>query len=114
MRRANVDSLAVRAGMSPRTFYRHCVELTGLTPAKLVEGLRVELARTLIATSSLNAKSVADIAGFGTVPQMRRAFTRQRGLYLMQAHFLEQGTRRGLDGKGAGGERARVRRRARM
>ena len=80
--RASLDvaKLARRAGMSPRTFYRRCVEQFATTPAKLVEGLRVEHARTLLATTNLGTKAVAARAGFDTPGRMARVFKRTLGV----------------------------------
>jgi transcriptional regulator GlxA family with amidase domain len=80
--RAPIDPvrLARRAGMSVRTFHRRCVEQLGTTPAKLVEGLRVEQARTLLTTTSLGTKVIAARCGFGSAPRMARAFERTLGV----------------------------------
>jgi transcriptional regulator GlxA family with amidase domain len=66
--------------MSVRTFHRRCVEQLGTTPAKLVEGLRVEHARTLLATTDLGTKTIAARSGFGSAPRMARAFERTLGV----------------------------------
>jgi transcriptional regulator GlxA family with amidase domain len=72
--------LARRAGMSVRTFHRRCAEQLGTTPAKLIEGLRVEQARTLLATTALGTKTIAVRCGFGSAPRMARAFERTLGV----------------------------------
>jgi len=72
--------LARRAGMSMRTFHRRCIEQLGTTPAKLIEGLRVEHARTLLTTTSLGTKAIAARSGFGSAPRMARAFERTLGV----------------------------------
>jgi transcriptional regulator GlxA family with amidase domain len=72
--------LARRAGMSLRTFHRRCAEQVGTTPAKLVERLRVEHARTLLTTTTLGAKAVAVRSGFGSPGQMARVFKRTLGV----------------------------------
>jgi transcriptional regulator GlxA family with amidase domain len=72
--------LARRAGMSVRTFHRRCAEQLGTTPAKLIEGLRVEQARTLLTTTALGTKTIAARCGFGTAPRMARAFERTLGV----------------------------------
>jgi transcriptional regulator GlxA family with amidase domain len=72
--------LARRAGMSIRTFHRRCVERLGTTPAKLIEGLRVEHARTLLTTTALGTKTIAARSGFGSAPRMARAFDRTLGV----------------------------------
>jgi transcriptional regulator GlxA family with amidase domain len=72
--------LARRAGMSVRTFHRRCAEQLGTTPAKLIEGLRVEQARTLLTTTALGTKTIAARCGFGSAPRMARAFERTLGV----------------------------------
>jgi transcriptional regulator GlxA family with amidase domain len=79
-RSIDVPRLARRAAMSVRTLHRRCVEQLGTTPAKLVEKLRVEEARTLLATTTLGTKTIAARCGFGSAPRMARAFERAIGL----------------------------------
>jgi transcriptional regulator GlxA family with amidase domain len=76
----DVAKLAHRAGMSVRSLHRHCLEELGTTPAKLVEKLRVERARTLLSTTRLGTKTIAARCGFGTAPRMARAFERALGV----------------------------------
>jgi transcriptional regulator GlxA family with amidase domain len=76
----DVGRLAHRAGMSVRSLHRHCVQELGTTPAKLVEKLRVERARTLLATTQLGTKTIAARCGFGSAPRMARAFERALGM----------------------------------
>jgi len=78
--RLDVNKLARRAGMSVRSLHRHCVQQLGTTPAKLVEKLRVERARTLLATTTLGTKTIAARCGFGSAPRMTRAFERALGV----------------------------------
>ncbi len=75
-----LGGLARRAGMSVRTLHRRCADEHGTTPAKLVERLRVEHARTLLATTDLGTKTIALRAGFGTAQRMARAFDRTLGV----------------------------------
>ncbi|HET9158428.1 MAG TPA: helix-turn-helix domain-containing protein [Myxococcaceae bacterium] len=76
----DVATVAHRAGMSVRTFHRSCLEALDLTPAKLVEKLRVEHARSLLATTRLGTKTIAARSGFGSTPRMSRAFQRALGV----------------------------------
>ena len=76
----DVGTVARRAGMSIRTLHRTCLEALDLTPAKLVEKLRVEHARTLLTTTQLGTKLVAARSGFGSTPRMTRAFRRALGV----------------------------------
>ncbi len=76
----DVTRLARSAGMSVRSLHRHCARDLGTTPAKLVEKLRVERARTLLATTRLGTKAIAARCGFGTARRMARAFERTLGV----------------------------------
>ena len=73
------DRLAARIAMSPRTFARAFGAATGSTPAKVVEGLRVEAARHLIEETSMPLSRVAAQCGFGDIQGLRRAFRRSLG-----------------------------------
>jgi len=75
-----VDALAERAGMTPRSFHRHFVARTRLTPAKAVERLRLDQARTLIETTRLSLLAIARRVGFGSEERLRRAFSRALGV----------------------------------
>ena len=78
----DVSRLARKAGLSVRTLHRRCLELLGVTPAKLVDRLRVEHARSLLKRGKqpLSQKVVAGKSGFGSVSAMRRAFERVLGI----------------------------------
>ncbi len=68
--------LADQAGMSERSFSRHYLAATGRTPARAVETLRVEAARSLLLDSRLPVKRVSQRCGFGSEETMRRSFLR--------------------------------------
>ena len=73
----SIPALAAKAGLSERGFARRYRAATGVTPARAVEKMRVEMARTLLSTSPLSIKRVASRCGFGTEETMRRSFLRQ-------------------------------------
>lgn len=75
-----VERLAERAAMSPRNFARAFVAEIGATPAKVVEGLRLEAARVAVETSHLSLEHIAASTGFGDANRMRRAFVRALGM----------------------------------
>jgi transcriptional regulator GlxA family with amidase domain len=75
----DVASLAERAGMAPRTFHRRFTEALGETPARFVETLRLDHARTLLQTS-LALKTVAAQTGYATPGQLSKAFARRFGV----------------------------------
>jgi len=74
-----VERLAAEAAMSPRNFARAFTAETGTTPAKAVERLRLEAARTAVETGHSPIDRVAEAAGFGDPERMRRAFLRAFG-----------------------------------
>jgi transcriptional regulator GlxA family with amidase domain len=75
----SVERLAERAAMSPRNFARAFTAETGTTPARAVERLRLEAARTAVETGHAPIDRVAEAVGFGDPERMRRAFLRAFG-----------------------------------
>jgi transcriptional regulator GlxA family with amidase domain len=76
----DVPEVARHAGMSVRSLHRHCLQELDTTPAKLVEKVRIEQARTLLATTHLGTKAVAARCGFGTASRMAIVFQRALGI----------------------------------
>jgi len=74
-----VPDLAEAAHLSPRQFSRAFHAETGQSPAKAIENLRVEGARTLMEQSRHSIDVVARQTGFSDRDQMRRAFLRAFG-----------------------------------
>jgi transcriptional regulator GlxA family with amidase domain len=75
-----------------RTLHRRCAEHLSTTPAKLLEKLRVEYARTLLSTGAVPVKTLADTCGFGTTARMKRAFERELGVGPREYRLLFSGT----------------------
>jgi len=75
----NVERLASQAAMSPRNFARAFAAETGLTPARSVERLRVEVARERVEAGAEPIDRIARATGFGDPERMRRAFVRAFG-----------------------------------
>jgi len=74
-----VPRLAEAAHLSPRQFSRAFRAETGQSPAKAIENLRVEAARSLMEQSNHPIEVVARQTGFSDRDQMRRAFLRAFG-----------------------------------
>ena len=72
-----VPALAERAGMSLRAFSRAFLAEVGETPARWVEGMRLDAARRALEAGAASIKSVAVRSGFGDDERMRRAFLRR-------------------------------------
>jgi AraC-like DNA-binding protein len=56
------------------------VRVSTPTPARLIEKLRVEHARTLLLGADLPLKALAAKSGFGSAARMNRAFARALGM----------------------------------
>lgn len=75
----SVPQLAKAVHLSPRQFSRVFQAETGESPAKAVEKLRVEMARSLLEHSVHSMDTVAKETGFSDRDHMRRAFLRAFG-----------------------------------
>jgi transcriptional regulator GlxA family with amidase domain len=75
-RALTVPELAEFTSMSERNFLRRYRAATGTTPARAVERLRVEAARSALTDSRRSIKDVALRCGFGSEETMRRSFVR--------------------------------------
>jgi transcriptional regulator GlxA family with amidase domain len=78
-KRLTVPELAEAAHLSPRQFSRAFHAETGQSPAKAIENLRVEAARSLMEQSRHPIDVVARQTGFSDRDHMRRAFLRAFG-----------------------------------
>jgi transcriptional regulator GlxA family with amidase domain len=75
----DVETLARRAHMAPRTFARRFRAETGTTPHDWVTGQRVLLARRLLEETDLGVDAVAVRSGFGDAAMLRHHFGRRIG-----------------------------------
>lgn len=75
-----VERLAAQAGMAPRTFARAYVAQMGVTPAKMVEAMRLEAARHALEETDLPLKTIAVRSGYTEEQNLRRAFQRHLGI----------------------------------
>jgi transcriptional regulator GlxA family with amidase domain len=72
----SIEVLAQRAAMSPRNFVRVFARELGNTPARYVEQVRVEAARTQLASTDDTMDAIADRCGFSSAELLRRCFLR--------------------------------------
>jgi transcriptional regulator GlxA family with amidase domain len=72
----SIEHLARRNNMSVRNFARVFQKETGITPAKFVEKVRVEIARRYLENSDLSIDQIAEKCGLGALISMRRTFIR--------------------------------------
>jgi len=76
----DVDRLARKALMSPRTFARRFRAETGTTPYSWITGQRVRRAEELLEQTDRPVEWIAGEVGFGNAAALRHHFTRIRGL----------------------------------
>ena len=79
-KRLDVETLAARAAMSPRSFHRHMRDELGMSPAKFVESVRLDAARRWLDEDKLDLGAVAARAGFSGPDHLIRAFNRRFGV----------------------------------
>jgi transcriptional regulator GlxA family with amidase domain len=87
----SVATLADKARMSERTFYRKFHQTMSMPPAKYLELLRLDMAKQLL-ESGLAPKEVAAHAGFRSYSGFRVAFIRAFGLSPSAHRRLHRGT----------------------
>ena len=73
----SVETLARRASLSPRQFFRRFKEHFGSSPAMFVETLRLNEARRRLSAGESSIDRVAESVGFNGGDSFRRAFTRR-------------------------------------
>lgn len=78
--RLDVDTLAKRCNMSPRTFARRFREEVGSTPHAWITLQRVLAAEELLESSTRSIDRIAEDVGFGNAATLRNHFGRVRGL----------------------------------
>lgn len=78
-RTLSIEKLAAIACLSSRQFGRAFLAETGETPAKAVERIRLEVARSRVERGAEPIESIARSVGFGDPERMRRAFLRVFG-----------------------------------
>jgi transcriptional regulator GlxA family with amidase domain len=75
-----VESLALKASLSPRQFARAFTAEVGMTPGRYVERVRIEAARRRLEDTANGIEETARACGYGTPEAMRRAFIKTLGV----------------------------------
>jgi transcriptional regulator GlxA family with amidase domain len=71
-----VEDMAAQVNGSVRNFSRVFLKETGLTPAKFLEKMRLDTARTFLSDTDLSMEQIASTCGLGGAVSMRRVFLR--------------------------------------
>lgn len=75
-----LSALSERAGFSERHLARLFKRDLGMTPARYVEAVRVEEARSLLVASDAPLEVIAERSGLSSAETLRRAFSREVGV----------------------------------
>jgi transcriptional regulator GlxA family with amidase domain len=75
----SINALARKVCMSPSHFTRAFKSVLGSTPAEFVENLRLNEARRRLSTPKKTIQSVAELVGFSSADEFRRAFEKRFG-----------------------------------
>ena len=75
----DIDSVAAEARMSPSTLYEHFKAVTSMSPLQYQKQLRLQEARRLILSQSLNAASAGHSVGYESPSQFSREYKRTFG-----------------------------------
>jgi transcriptional regulator GlxA family with amidase domain len=76
----DVGQMAAALALSVRTLHRRLQQEAGLSPAQLLQRLRMEAACQLLEQPGMTVKRVARQSGFGSEYNLRRAFAAQLGV----------------------------------
>jgi transcriptional regulator GlxA family with amidase domain len=79
-RRLDVETLAARVAMSPRSFHRHMQDELHVSPAKFVESIRLDAARRFLDDGKVDLAAVSARTGFSGPDHLIRAFNRRFGV----------------------------------
>ncbi len=95
----DVEALAARAAMSPRSLHRHMKEELGVSPAKFVESIRLDAVRRWLEDRNMDITTAASRAGFSGADHLIRAFSRRFGV--TPAAYRQIHGRQGLEARAA-------------
>jgi transcriptional regulator GlxA family with amidase domain len=76
----DVETLAARVHMSPRSFHRRMRAQLGVSPAKFIESIRLDAVRRLLEEQRFDLAQIAARTGFSGPDHLIRAFERRFGV----------------------------------
>ena len=75
-----VGKMIDRSGLTKRTFMRRFTKATGFTPVEYVQNLRIEEAKQLLETTTVNIDEISADVGYEDPSYFRRLFKRKAGV----------------------------------
>jgi transcriptional regulator GlxA family with amidase domain len=76
----NTERMANFMAMSPRNFTRRCKQEFDITPKRLVDKVRLELANSLLQETTYSTSYIATRCGYGRDENMKRSFLKHKGM----------------------------------
>ena len=76
----NLDTLCLRIGMSRASLYRKLMAATGLSPARYIQSVRLNLAARMLRETRMSVSEVATAAGFNSLIHFSASFRKQYGV----------------------------------
>jgi transcriptional regulator GlxA family with amidase domain len=73
----SISDLAKAVGLGARTFARRCERVTGLSPVKFVQKLRIDKAMELLETTRLGLDDIAERVGYANPSTLRKLLHRE-------------------------------------
>ena len=76
----NADSLCKIVGMSRATLYRRVVATTGLSPARYIQTVRLNIAAKMLENSDMSITDIAIATGFSSIVHFSSSFKKKYGM----------------------------------
>ena len=80
MEKTEIDSIALRVGMSPTNFRQHFREVAGVSPLQYQKQLRLQAARQLMLNSGVSVTTASGRVGYLSASQFSREYKRLFGM----------------------------------
>lgn len=75
----SIDDVATACGLHPKTLYRRLVAVTGLSPSRFIQRLRLEVATDDLRDTTLSIDEIAARVGYADASTLRRIVRRELG-----------------------------------
>jgi len=76
----NLDTLCRRIGLSRASLYRKLMSATGLSPARYIQSVRLNLAARMLRETQMSVSEIATASGFNSLIHFSASFRKQYGV----------------------------------